>query len=1195
MDQDGDPDILVGTRLEGEIKWFSNNGSGLYEGPHVITTDAVDVSHVFTKDMDQDGDLDIIVMMTFDTHRLAYIENFGQGAYSQLQDIGTPGQFRWEIQVVDMDGDNFPDILLTGDNPMRSYWMKNMGQSQFIAQPTIYSVSSSSFLQTLVDVNADGVADLYIQQSDTAGNFWMEGTGNGVFSGVNQLPQSWPEHRIFTFADIDQDGLEDIVTTSASFPRDLELYLNDGANGFLPVQLLDTNIWGNLLIDVVDIDTDGDLDLVGMGQDIPVFWVENINGDLSVSGRIEITNVPLSLGVLSFDDADGDGNLDILLTAQNVMGVLRNMGNGVFQDIQPIGRGAGSPVVKADSDLDQDGHMDLLVISMYDSRLLWFPGEPGKLFDSYNYIDTEVRTISDAVVNDFDQDGDPDIIATSNNTGEVVWYQNLGNGQFGPSVLIHDLSVFINDIEQFDMDNDGDMDLFLTGYYPSASLLKMEQVSAGQFAVPIQIDTMYGHQMDHADLDGDGDIDLLTSRSYHHGVNWYANDGAGNFSPANLVTSQAYYPKFVLAADIDNDGDQDVVSTNAQGDLTWYENNGIGQFNDSHTLDVSASVLRQAVAHDLDGDSVVDLIAWYDDDSLSWFRNDGTGTEFTEYAIGTVERNQSICFPSDVDGDGDVDILSTALYWSELMFYENFINSPYGIEGNVYADWNADGIRDPQEIGLSFVPVSTIPQLTTALSNGNGDYRFYLPQGVYTVAPFWSSPLWQFSSDSASFTIDLNNGPPLVSDVDFGYSPIGAVTDIELNIIADHAPCGGQSTQFLSILNSGNTLPSGSICYELDSLFEFVSSVPPPTSVSGNIYCWEYDSLYYFSQQLISLVVNNPHVDSLSSDLNNYLTVTVVDTMGNVINTYSEHLLDYVECAYDPNDKQVEPIGYGVFGAVDIATDHVDYTIRFQNTGTAPAIDVMLRDQLSTHLDWNSIQILGHSHTPAHIQIEQDGELVVEFDNINLVDSATSFTGSQGFFKFRIALDDGLLNETAINNSAEIYFDFNPPVTTNTTTTTVVDCNLWSPDITDLSNGVLEAPQGIHYQWFLDGAPLLNDTNQILFVGQGGDYTVQVTSVYGCVATSSEFMVVGIEEITGPQLAIIPNPFTDHSRLICSEVLTSDHLIELVDMQGRIVVSTVGNGSNEVMIERNGLINGLYMIRIREGNTILGTTRIVIL
>lgn len=134
--------------------------------------------------------------------------------------------------------------------------------------------------------------------------------------------------------------------------------------------------------------------------------------------------------------------------------------------------------------------------------------------------------------------------------------------------------------------------------------------------------------------------------------------------------------------------------------------------------------------------------------------------------------------------------------------------------------------------------------------------------------------------------------------------------------------------------------------------------------------------------------------------------------------------------AYDPNDKQAVPVGYGPEHFIR-AGDPLHYQIRFQNTGTDTAFTVIIRDTLSPWLDMATLRPGPSSHDyKAHI----DGErtLVFTFDNILLPDSTTNLDGSQGFVDFFIHTLDSIPLETRIENSAAIYFDFNEPVITNT-------------------------------------------------------------------------------------------------------------------------------------------------------------------
>lgn len=135
--------------------------------------------------------------------------------------------------------------------------------------------------------------------------------------------------------------------------------------------------------------------------------------------------------------------------------------------------------------------------------------------------------------------------------------------------------------------------------------------------------------------------------------------------------------------------------------------------------------------------------------------------------------------------------------------------------------------------------------------------------------------------------------------------------------------------------------------------------------------------------------------------------------------------------SWDPNDKRGFPKGYGEPNYIEPNTE-IEYLIRFQNTGTDTAFTVIVRDKLSPFLDLRSLRPGASSHA-YQLNVAPDGMLEFRFDNIALPDSNANEAASHGFVKFRASQ---LLNNapgTIIRNTAAIYFDFNPPVLTNTT------------------------------------------------------------------------------------------------------------------------------------------------------------------
>ncbi len=151
--------------------------------------------------------------------------------------------------------------------------------------------------------------------------------------------------------------------------------------------------------------------------------------------------------------------------------------------------------------------------------------------------------------------------------------------------------------------------------------------------------------------------------------------------------------------------------------------------------------------------------------------------------------------------------------------------------------------------------------------------------------------------------------------------------------------------------------------------------------------------------------------------------------------------------SWDPNDKQGFPLGYGADRYIRPGTE-LEYLIRFQNTGTDTAFNVVIRDTLSQWLDPLTIRAGASSHN-YRFELAGEGVLIFDFQNILLPDSNVNEPLSHGFVKFSISPRTDVPLETGIPNSAAIYFDFNDPVITNTTLHRIgenfVSVGLWQP------------------------------------------------------------------------------------------------------------------------------------------------------
>lgn len=233
-------------------------------------------------------------------------------------------------------------------------------------------------------------------------------------------------------------------------------------------------------------------------------------------------------------------------------------------------------VVKAD--LDKDGDQDELSIDYVAGTIVWSADEGGRLVPRQE-IDSVAAGCWSLFAEDLDNDNDPDVLAASIDNGTIVWYGNtdgLGSFEFRQAVSTAadgSWSVFL-----MDLDNDGDLDVLSAGYADGS--IAWYANTEGTFG-PRQVlhraedgaDSVF-----QVDLDNDGDLDVLAateaSDSVQGTIAWQENtDGLGKLGPQQVIHRAAVGDCSVFAADLDNDGDMDVLAASPlENKLVWYEN-----------------------------------------------------------------------------------------------------------------------------------------------------------------------------------------------------------------------------------------------------------------------------------------------------------------------------------------------------------------------------------------------------------------------------------------------------------------------------------------------------------------------------------------------------------------------------------------------------------------------------------------------
>jgi hypothetical protein len=373
-----------------------------------------------------------------------------------------------------------------------------------------------------------------------------------------------------------------------------------------------------------------------------------------------------------------------------------------------------------------------------------------------------------------------------------------------------------------------------------------------------------------------------------------------------------------------------------------------------------------------------------------------------------------------------------------------------GISGKIFSDENGDcDLTMGEAITSGTVLLQNSANDTIAfLTTNTGAFSFSnLSNDTYTLT--YIDGLGVEISCLGSESMVINYSGTASNENNFG---ITCETDFDLSFqtiftqgsqVGDFFP--GQTTTAYVVLgditnaNNGVMNCASGISGTVEVTFSgpvtfngFNDSTFLPTTVNGNTFTYaiaDFDSInnmydfgFIFTTDSLATAT-----DFVCFDISIEANTTELDTTNN----YGNFCIP-VSNSYDPNIKNVWPSGEVLYPF----NEELKYTIYFQNTGTAAAINIRLEDQLDTDLDWSTLKVLGSSHPLQTLQNGQD--VTFKFDNIMLPDSLSNPEGSIGWVSYSIEPKTDLPVGTDIENFADIFFDFNAPITTNTALTRIV-------------------------------------------------------------------------------------------------------------------------------------------------------------
>jgi Ca2+-binding RTX toxin-like protein len=700
LDGDGDLDAVIG-ESDGTLNYYRNTGTALapvFTGKTGSANpfNGVDVgAHSIPSfaDLDGDGDLDAVI---------GELDSPPGGAQQYSDFFGVLNYYRNTTPTA-------PTLSFTAvtgaANPFTGV---DVG---FDSKPSFADLDGDGDLDAVIG-ESDGTLNYYRNTGTALAPVFTAVTGAAnPFNGVDVGDYTTPSTP--SFADLDGDGDLDAVIGEGD--GTLNYYRNTGtalapafteqtgaANPFNGV-----NVGFYSAPSFADLDGDGDLDAMIGEYDGVLNYYRNDGTALApvfteqtgAANPFNGTNVG-SICTPSFADLDGDGDLDALIGENfGILNYWRNIGTALAP-VFSNQRGAANPFDGVDvgfdsaptfADLDGDGDLDALIgdsggtLNFYRNTTPTAPtpafAEQTGAANPFNGVRVGIngRTSTPSFA-DLDGDGDLDAVIGEND-GFLSYYRNTGTAlaptfanQTGGNNPFNGVDVGGSSAPSFaDLDGDGDLDAVIgefdgtLNYYRNTGTARTpvfaEQVGA---ANPFTgVDVRFNSAPTFADLDGDGDLDAVIG-NIDGTLFYYRNTGTavvpaftvqtGTNNPFTVVNTNAGSYSTPTFADLDGDGDLDLVIGDSAGTLFYYLNNGTalapvfvrqtGAANPFNGVDLFRYSAPSFA--DLDGDGDLDLVIGEYDGVFKYYRNTGSANVFV-LAVTVTAQNEERPFTTGND------------------------------------------------------------------------------------------------------------------------------------------------------------------------------------------------------------------------------------------------------------------------------------------------------------------------------------------------------------------------------------------------------------------------------------------------------------------------------------------------------------------------------------------------------------------
>jgi hypothetical protein len=556
------------------------------------------------------------------------------------------------LAVADFNGDGFQDVVHGNFFSSSVNVLLGNGDGTFGA-PQLFQ--TSGFFDTLNvatgDLNADGFVDIVVNSS---GIELLAGNGDGTFDAPTNVFFSSGVVD-FALADLDNDALLDLAIGRDNSPGGLlDIQLNNGDGTFQFFPSITTDRLGSIAVGDANGDAVPDL-LAGANVEVLLF-LGNGDGTYQAPASFVTGSFPRDAALA---DVTQDGFADIvaLNSGSHTISIIPGNGNGTFNAVSNIKTGRPLLSLKV-ADFNNDTIPDLATANDFASSVGVFLGAGGANFNAPNFFTAGSRA-TQIEVGELSGDTALDIVVVNTNDSDAGLLRGNGDGTFQAQQVIAFNSVEAVTLADFNADQKLDIAVS-EGFITDAIEILLGNgdgtfQSFGLFSAGNPINSQ-PRGMATADLNGDTKIDLICANGTGQSVGIFLGNGFGGLQDVVLLPS-LISPEKVITADLNQDGKIDIIANDFGSEsIEVFLGNGDGTFQGASEVFVSLLGSSEVKVADMDGDGELDLVSVNPSDDATIALGNGDGTFQAPFFFAANGHPSSLAI-LDFNSDGALDLL----------------------------------------------------------------------------------------------------------------------------------------------------------------------------------------------------------------------------------------------------------------------------------------------------------------------------------------------------------------------------------------------------------------------------------------------------------------------------------------------------------------------------------------------------------